>query len=183
MVSFLTKNIRWLGVIYTENIRWVWLRFSEMRSLVSGLHGTHSAPKQNIVLIRLLGMQAFLRSKKRWLRTWLKFLRWGLSGNWCEHEAWSGHRKRGCLADAGQPLKTSGETGIRTPGTSPYACFQDRCIRPLCHLSIMSCLSFLIDDAKLGDVCEICKRRGDFSLNFLNSWGQKRRDLFSNRVR
>ena len=37
---------------------------SEMRSLVSGLHGTHSVPKQNIVLIRLLGMQAFLHSKK-----------------------------------------------------------------------------------------------------------------------
>ena len=29
----------------------------------------------------------------------------------------------------------SGERGIRTPGTSQYAGFQDRCIRPLCHLS------------------------------------------------
>ena len=29
-----------------------------------------------------------------------------------------------------------GERGIRTPGTSQYAGFQDRCIRPLCHLSI-----------------------------------------------
>ncbi len=28
-----------------------------------------------------------------------------------------------------------GERGIRTPGTSQYAGFQDRCIRPLCHLS------------------------------------------------
>ncbi len=30
---------------------------------------------------------------------------------------------------------TSGERGIRTPGTSRYVGFQDRCIRPLCHLS------------------------------------------------
>ena len=29
----------------------------------------------------------------------------------------------------------SGEGGIRTPGTSQYAGFQDRCNRPLCHLS------------------------------------------------
>ena len=28
-----------------------------------------------------------------------------------------------------------GERGIRTPGTLQYAGFQDRCIRPLCHLS------------------------------------------------
>ena len=141
-----------------------------MRSLVSGLHGTHSAPKQNLVLIRLLGMQAFLHSKKAMIcGRGSNSLDGGLNDNRCKPEAGSGHRERGCLAYAGQPLKISGETGIRTPGTSPYACFQDRCIRPLCHLSIMSCLSFLIDDAKLGDVCEICKRRGDFSLNFLNS--------------
>ena len=30
-----------------------------------------------------------------------------------------------------------GERGIRTPGTSQYAGFQDRCIRPLCHLSLL----------------------------------------------
>ena len=29
----------------------------------------------------------------------------------------------------------SGETGIRTPGTSQYNGFQDRRNRPLCHLS------------------------------------------------
>ena len=29
----------------------------------------------------------------------------------------------------------SGERGIRTPGTSQYAGFQDRGLRPLCHLS------------------------------------------------
>ena len=28
-----------------------------------------------------------------------------------------------------------GERGIRTPGTSQYDGFQDRCNRPLCHLS------------------------------------------------
>ena len=32
----------------------------------------------------------------------------------------------------------SGERGIRTPGTSRYAGFQDRCIRPLYHLSKLS---------------------------------------------
>ena len=29
-----------------------------------------------------------------------------------------------------------GEGGIRTPGTLPYASFQDWSIRPLCHLSM-----------------------------------------------
>ena len=29
----------------------------------------------------------------------------------------------------------SGERGIRTPGTLRYDGFQDRCNRPLCHLS------------------------------------------------
>lgn len=29
-----------------------------------------------------------------------------------------------------------GEGGIRTPGTSRYAGFQDQCIRPLCHFSV-----------------------------------------------
>ena len=32
-------------------------------------------------------------------------------------------------------LFKSGETGIRTPGTSQYNGFQDRRNRPLCHLS------------------------------------------------
>ena len=42
------------------------------------------------------------------------------------------------LAVKSNHLKASlhcGERGIRTPGTSQYAGFQDRCIRPLCHLS------------------------------------------------
>ena len=33
----------------------------------------------------------------------------------------------------------SGETGIRTPGTSQYNGFQDRRNRPLCHLSKRGC--------------------------------------------
>ena len=33
------------------------------------------------------------------------------------------------------PCPASGEGGIRTPGTLRHAGFQDRCIRPLCHLS------------------------------------------------
>ncbi len=32
-------------------------------------------------------------------------------------------------------IKPCGERGIRTPGTSQYVGFQDRCNRPLCHLS------------------------------------------------
>ena len=42
-------------------------------------------------------------------------------------------------------LGFSGETGIRTPGTSRYNGFQDRRNRPLCHLSktlLESCLVF-----------------------------------------
>ena len=31
-----------------------------------------------------------------------------------------------------------GKGGIRTPGTSQYVGFQDRCNRPLCHLSNIS---------------------------------------------
>ena len=34
----------------------------------------------------------------------------------------------------------SGERGIRTPGTSRYDGFQDRCNRPLYHLSKSDCL-------------------------------------------
>ncbi len=37
-------------------------------------------------------------------------------------------------------LGLSGETGIRTPGTSQYNGFQDRRNRPLCHLSKTSSL-------------------------------------------
>ena len=41
-------------------------------------------------------------------------------------------RKKEAISDF---LFRCGERGIRTPGTSQYAGFQDRCIRPLCHLS------------------------------------------------
>ena len=47
--------------------------------------------------------------------------------------------KIGCKKE--NSLKISefcGERGIRTPGTSRYAGFQDRCIRPLYHLSKLS---------------------------------------------
>ena len=38
---------------------------------------------------------------------------------------------------------SSGERGIRTPGTSRYDGFQDRCNRPLYHLSLRKNLSAL----------------------------------------
>ena len=46
----------------------------------------------------------------------------------------------------------SGERGIRTPGTLRYAGFQDRCIRPLYHLSLqMVAVVFgLFASAKVG---------------------------------
>ena len=45
-----------------------------------------------------------------------------------------------------------GERGIRTPGTLRYAGFQDRCIRPLYHLSLqMVAVVFgLFASAKVG---------------------------------
>ena len=35
--------------------------------------------------------------------------------------------------------KKSGERGIRTPGGITLVGFQDRCIKPLCHLSLRFC--------------------------------------------
>gem|GEM_PF-2424834 len=35
-----------------------------------------------------------------------------------------------------------GERGIRTPGASQHAGFQDRCIRPLCQLSAAKLVNF-----------------------------------------
>ena len=71
----------------------------------------------------------------------------------------------------------SGERGIRTPGTSQYAGFQDRCIRPLCHLSkvldaidVVSlfatvCLSVLLICGCKGSVFYLsCKTFCDFFL-------------------
>ena len=53
-----------------------------------------------------------------------------------------------------------GEKGIRTPGTLRYAGFQDRCNRPLCHLS-------LNDDAKLDAFLITCNSLVDF---FFKKW-------------
>ena len=45
---------------------------------------------------------------------------------------------------AAKQLLFSGETGIRTPGTSRYNGFQDRRNRPLCHLSKTSLSEVLL---------------------------------------
>ena len=63
----------------------------------------------------------------------------------------------------------SGERGIRTPGTSQYVGFQDRCNRPLCHLSKTSFWSasvewFLKCDAKVVTFYETAKFFQDFFL-------------------
>ena len=55
-----------------------------------------------------------------------------------------------------------GERGIRTPGTSRYVGFQDRCNRPLCHLSNkLLCQTlwslFLFDVAKVWNFFETTK--------------------------
>ena len=62
----------------------------------------------------------------------------------------------------------SGERGIRTPGTSRYDGFQDRCNRPLYHLS-NGCdvpASFLKVSAKVQNSFEkeIKKRRNRISI-------------------
>ena len=41
----------------------------------------------------------------------------------------------------GSDPKNGGEGGIRTPGTFQFNGFQDRRIRPLCHLSTLGILS------------------------------------------
>jgi len=54
---------------------------------------------------------------------------------------WSTFEAQGAPANAKNPgkssfaTKCSGQGGIRTPGEFPHAGFQDRCIRPLCHLT------------------------------------------------
>ena len=44
-------------------------------------------------------------------------------------------KKLSIKTESSKKLLSSGETGIRTPGTSQYNGFQDRRNRPLCHLS------------------------------------------------
>ena len=49
--------------------------------------------------------------------------------------------KAGASVESGSvDAPASGHRGIRTPGTSRYACFQDKCVKPLRHVSkISSC--------------------------------------------
>ena len=53
-----------------------------------------------------------------------------------------------------------GEGGIRTPGTLRYNGFQDRRIRPLCHLSVLE-PSATVGLANLSEIIEpfSCKQR------------------------
>ena len=51
-----------------------------------------------------------------------------------------------------------GERGIRTPGTSRYDGFQDRCNRPLYHLSLRKNLSAL--DERNGGFCFVGAKIG-----------------------
>ena len=51
-----------------------------------------------------------------------------------------------------------GKGGIRTPGTSQYVGFQDRCNRPLCHLSkTVENAFFSFGDAKVWRKYDVCK--------------------------
>ncbi len=61
-----------------------------------------------------------------------------------------------------------GERGIRTPGTSRYNGFQDRRIRPLCHLSegVKSRTIFLTAKTFLRKKLKIDKKKNNDSLFF-----------------
>ena len=50
-----------------------------------------------------------------------------------------------------------GERGIRTPGASRHAGFQDRCNRPLYHLSLFWSSILFKCGAKVQTLCEIAK--------------------------
>ncbi len=54
------------------------------------------------------------------------------------------------------PLRCSGERGIRTPGGLHLDGFQDRCNRPLCHLSVDQV-------SESGDLTASCNSRIHFS--------------------
>ena len=63
----------------------------------------------------------------------------------------------------------SGKRGIRTPGPSQVNGFQDRRIRPLCHLSMrqsVCCINmpFFFDFANIGRFCDIAKKKCQFQL-------------------
>ena len=63
----------------------------------------------------------------------------------------------------------SGETGIRTPGTSRYNGFQDRRNRPLCHLSktLLRVALFFKGGAKVGIIFYFANKRGKNYLDTL----------------
>lgn len=49
-------------------------------------------------------------------------------------------KARASIESGSVDAPASGHRGIRTPGTSRYACFQDKCVKPLRHVSkISSC--------------------------------------------
>ena len=84
-----------------------------------------------------------------------------------------------------------GERGIRTPGASQHGGFQDRCNRPLYHLSLRCfCFAFRVwltsvlkSGAKVQSFFEIAKLFGNFfilllwnrgkSCNFAQKWGNE----------
>ena len=61
-----------------------------------------------------------------------------------------------------------GERGIRTPGTSQYADFQDRCIRPLCHLSMGCEISGCVNEKTLASVSIRKRRERDSNPRYLS---------------
>ena len=61
-----------------------------------------------------------------------------------------------------------GERGIRTPGTSQYAGFQDRCIRPLCHLSMGCEISGCVNEKTLASVSIRKRRERDSNPRYLS---------------
>ena len=61
-----------------------------------------------------------------------------------------------------------GERGIRTPGTSQYAGFQDRCIRPLCHLSMGCEISGCVNKKTLASVSIRKRRERDSNPRYLS---------------
>ena len=66
-------------------------------------------------------------------------------------------------------ILSSGETGIRTPGTSRYNGFQDRRNRPLCHLSktLLRVALFFKGGAKVGIIFYFANKRGKNYLDTL----------------
>ena len=64
-----------------------------------------------------------------------------------------------------------GERGIRTPGTVKYAGFQDRCIRPLCHLSERYIVAALC--VKSGAKLRLFIESSKFRHYFFSNWHKK----------